>query len=163
MRLDQIIDSSILDIFPLVPSTGTWPFTMIRIDRRELAGLDVDKLLVAPFQLLVLKRTDFNSKDLIEYATKSKEYQTILDPLKPGFLESYDKTIGNEENFQEWTDRTTNLAIGMVIQTALYKGLQFSSVETDLTILDAHMGLTNKNLRAYQLFDAHQVDPSALV
>ncbi|WP_448634467.1 hypothetical protein [Pedobacter panaciterrae] len=61
-----------------MPSTGAWPFTMIRIDRNELSGLEMDKPLFAPFQLLVLKRTDFNDKDLLDYAIKSKEYHTIL-------------------------------------------------------------------------------------
>ncbi len=163
MGLEQIIDSSILDIYPLMPSSGAWPFTMIRIDRNELSGLEVDKNLYAPFQLLVTKRTDFNGKDLLDYATKSKEYQDLLDPFKPSFLENYDKIIANEKDFRDWTDRTTSLAIGLVIQATLHKGIQYSIVETDLSVLDIKMGLGKKNLQAYQLFDAYQIDPSFLV
>lgn len=163
MGLEQIIDSSILDIFPLMPSTGAWPFTMIRIDRNELSGLEMDKPLFAPFQLLVLKRTDFNGKDLIDYATKSKEYQTILPPFRFDFLENYSSMSGNEKELQQWADKTTSLAIGLVINTALLKGIQFSPIGTDLSALDLRMGLDQKNLRAYQLFDAYQIDPSFLV
>ncbi|WP_288881586.1 hypothetical protein [Pedobacter panaciterrae] len=163
MGLEQIIDSSILDIFPLMPSTGAWPFTMIRIDRNELSDLEMDKPLFAPFQLLVLKRTDFNDKDLLDYAIKSKEYHTILPPFRSNFLENYSSTIGNEKELQEWADKTTSLAIGLVINTALLKGIQFIPIATDLSALDLRMGLVQKNLRSHQLFDAYQIDPSFLV
>lgn len=163
MELDQIIDSSILDIFPLMPSSGAWPFTMVRIERKELSGLETDKALFAPFQLLVLKRTDFKGKDLLDYATKSKEYQTILNSSRPAFLENYNRMIGNEKKLQEWMDKTTSLAIGLVMNSALLKGIQFSPIETDLSALDLHLGLSPKNLRVYQLFDAYQIDPSFLV
>lgn len=162
MGLDQIIDSSILDIFQLMPSTGAWPFTMARIDRNELSGLKTDKTLFAPFQLLVLKRTDFNGEDLLDYATKSKEYETILAPLRSGFLENYNRMSSNEKELQEWTDKTISLAIGLVLNTALLKGVQFSPIETDLSALDSHLELGKKNLRAYQLFDTYQIDPSFL-
>lgn len=163
MELDKTIDSIILDTYPLMPSSGTWPFTMIHIGHNKLSGLQMDKNLFAPFQLLVLKRTDFNNRDLLDYVTKSKEYQTIEDGLKNSFLEEYHKMIADENEFQQWTDRTTSLAIGLVIQTALQKGLQFSPIKTDLSVLDTHMGLEQEKLSAYQLFDIYQIDPSFLV
>jgi hypothetical protein len=160
MRLDQMIDSAILEIFPLMPSPGSWPFTMMSIERNELTGLKIDKTLFAPFQLLVLKRTDFDSKDLFDYITKSKEYQTVDD--KNNFLEKYRKIIATASDFSEWVDRTTSLAIGLVIQTAITKGLLFSPVDTDLLLLDLHLALNQKKLQAYQLFDVNQIDPSFL-
>lgn len=163
MGLEQIIDSSILDIFPLMPSTGAWPFTMVRIDRNELSGLEMDKILFASSQLLVLKRTDFTSEDLLDYAIKSKEYKNIPAPFRPGFLDNYNKIIDNVGTLQEWIDKTTNVAIGLVIQTALNKALQFTPVETDLSVLDTQMESGRKNLRAYQLFDVYQLDPSFLI
>jgi len=162
MGIDQIIDSSILEIFPLMPSPGAWPFTMIRVDRNELANLEMDKTLFAPFQLLILKRTDFDSKDLRDYVTKSKEYQTMEEVSKKILLEKHDKIVGNENEFRDWMERTTSLAIGLVIQTAIYKGLQFTPVGTDLVALDVHLGLGKKKLQAYQLYDAYQIDPSFL-
>ena len=163
MELEQIIDAVILDIFPLMPSTGTWPFTMVRVDRNKLSGLETDKILFASAQLLVLKRTDFTSEDLLDYAINSKEYNTLSVPLKSGFLENYNKMIDNEEELQEWMDKTISLAIGLVIQTALNKALQFTPVEANLSVLDTQMELGQKNLRAYQLFDVYQLDPSFLI
>jgi hypothetical protein len=163
MELDKTINTIILDIYPLMPSTGAWPFTMICIDRNEISPLEMDKPLFAPFQLLVTKRTDFNGKDLLDYVVKSNEFETVDDASKNSLLEKQDKIINDWNEFQQWTDRTTSLAIGLVIQTALYKGLQFSPVETDLSALDLHMGLVPKKLSAYQLFDVYQIDPSFLV
>lgn len=163
MELNKTIDTIILDIYPLMPSTGAWPFTMISIARNEISGVEMDKNLFAPFQLLVTKRTDFNGKDLIDYVVKSREYQTVDDALKNSLLEKYNKTNKDENEFREWTDRTTSLAIGLAIQTALQKGLQFIPIQTDLSALDFHMGLGQKKLSAYQLFDVYQMDPSFLV
>ncbi|WP_345952191.1 hypothetical protein ABDD95_23800 (plasmid) [Mucilaginibacter sp. PAMB04274] len=162
MELDKIIDEIILDIYPHMPSSGAWPFTMIKTDRNKFFGLKMDKTLFAPFQLLVLIRTDFNGKDLLDYVKKSKEYKTIDAAMKNGFLEKYNKVICDEHKFHQWADKTTSLAIGLVAQTALQKGLQIIPIETDLSILDANIGLRTKNLQAYQLFDIYQIDPSFL-
>jgi len=163
MELHKIIDSIILEIYLQMPSLGTWPFTIIHINRDELSGLQMDKNLFAPFQLLVLKRTHFNSEDLLDYVMKSNEYQTVEDGLKNKFLEKYYKMIADENEFQQWIDRTTSLAIGLVIQKGLQRGLQFSPIKTDFSALNTHMGLEQKKLSAYQLFDVHPIDPSLLI
>jgi len=163
MGLDKIIDSLILDFFPLMPSPGAWPFTMVRIDRNELTCLNTDRALIAPFQLLVTKRTDFKGSDLLDYVTKSKDYQTMDEASKNILLKKYDKIISNENEFRNWTEKTTSLAIGLVIQTALFKAVQFTPIDTELSALDVQLGLERKNLTAYQLFDTYQIDPSFLV
>ncbi|CAH0142095.1 hypothetical protein [Pedobacter sp. Bi36] len=162
MKLDQTIDSLILDIFPVMPSSGSWPFTMTSIERNELIGLKMEKTVFASSQLLVLKRTDFNGGDLIDYAMKSKEYQTIPAQLRLEFLDKYNNLAENEQTLQDWTDRITSMAIGLVIKTALNKGLQLVPIDTDHSILDKHMGFENKELATFQLFDIYNLDPSFL-
>lgn len=163
MELDQKINTVILDIYPLMPSSGAWPFTMICINRNEISGLEVDQNLFAPFQLLVAQRTDFNGKDLLDYVMNSKEYHTVDKALKNDLLETYSKIIENENEFLNWKQQITSLGIGLLIQTALQKGIQFSPVETDLPTLNVHFKLAPKKLGAYQLFDARQIDPSFFV
>lgn len=162
MELDKIIDSSILDIFPLMPSSGAWPFTMVRIDRNELPELGLQQRLFASSQLLVLKRTDFNEENLIDYALHSKEYSTLLPTHRLDFLEVYRKKTKNRQELNEWTELITGLAIGLIIQITLKKGLQFSPIEISLSALDVHFGLSAESLSAYQLFDVYQIDPSSM-
>ena len=162
MKLEEIIDALILDIYPLMPSTGSWPFTMLNINRHELSGMELHPQFFASSGLLVLKRTDFNEESMMDYVLGSKEYGTLLPAQKHMLLERYRKMINSPQELEDWADKITNLAIGLIIQSTLLKGLQFSPIETDLSVLDARMGFNTENLSAYKLFDVYQIDPSFL-
>lgn len=153
MEIEQKIDSSILNIYRLMPSSGEWPFTMLRIDRRELSRLPFENTLVSPSQLLVLKRTDFNRDHILDYAQNSKEYDTIPPLYKKAFLDSFINKFNDERELEQWTENITSIGIGLILHMARSNGVELLPVQAVLTDVDSHLGLEAKGLKAYQLFD----------
>lgn len=157
------IDALILDGLSQMPSVGILPLEIISIERSKLVGIEMNKTLFADFQLLVLERTDFNKENLIDYLLKSNEYQTMPPKHKLEFFDIYYKLAENGPKLKDWRARIISMAIGMIIQTALNKGLQLIPIQTDLIRLTKHIGLDTNNLKGYQLYDIYQIDPSYLV
>ena len=83
MNLEKKIDDAILDIFPLMASNGNWPFTMMSIERSELADS-----IGSPVQLLVLIKTDYQLDDLLDYLKNSKGYAFIPSDTQTAYLNS---------------------------------------------------------------------------
>ncbi len=153
MEIEQKIDSSILNIYRLMPSSGEWPFTMLRIDRRELSGLPFQGTLFSSSQLLVLKRTDFNRDHLIDYAQNSKQYAAVPVSKRKAFLESFTDKFDDPGQFEQWADNITSMGIGMILHMARSSGLELLPVQAVLTDVDSNLGLEAKGLKAYQIFD----------
>ena len=110
----------------------------------------------------MLQRTDFNHQDLLDYIYQSKEYQTIALEKQADFVEQYIKPLRDETAFTAWMNKISSLAIGLIRQTAISKALTLNVIEIDLDQLDSHLELNVQNLKAYQLFDVYQLDPSFL-
>lgn len=161
MKLDQIIDSLILEIYPLMPSTGTWPFTMVRVERNNLRGMEQLPQFYASSGLLILQRTDFLEEHLVDYAWGAKEYGNPSSEQRLEYLEKHRKQHESKEKLKEWVDRITSLAIGLISQVAIQKGLHLNPIGVDFSVVDTYLKLKSKNLKTYQLFDIYQIDPSS--
>lgn len=158
MSVDQNINSLILDIYRIMPSLGTYPFTMMAMLRTELSGLNIKPSLRSATQLIVLKRTDFNVSDLMDYVTNTKEYDTIPLDNREAFLDNYRRKSQDDAAMTEWCERIVSMGIGIIVHLAKTNGIYLKPVRADLTDLDAHFGFLSKNLQAYQLFDVNPFD-----
>jgi hypothetical protein len=116
MGVDQNINSMLLDIYRIMPSLGAYPFTMIALAREEFGGLIIKPSLVSATQLMVLKRTDFNESDLVDYVTNTNEFDSIPLDNRAAFLDNYRRKWQNEAAITEWCERIISMGIGIVIQ-----------------------------------------------
>ena len=152
MELKNKLESSILDIYPLMPSSGAWPFTMIAIERNALGSLILEKPILGSSFLLVLSREDFTDLDLMDYATNSKEYDTMSQDSRLDFLIAHKNKFGSTR-LQEWAMRITSLGVGLVTGTAANRGLELRAIEILPAQLDTQLGFDTAKLKTVQLFE----------
>ncbi len=153
MGIEQKIDSSILNLYRLMPSSGEWPFTVLRIDGKQLSGLPFENTLAGASQVLVLKRTDFKREHIMDYAQNSKEFDTIPPLYRTAFVDSFTDKFNDPRELEQWTDNITSMGIGMILHMARSNGLELVLIQAVLSDLDSHLDLEAKGLKAYQLFD----------
>lgn len=157
LELNQEIDAMLLDVYQVMPSSGTYPFTIIRIVHTELTGLKITSDLLSGSQILVLKRTDFDLADLIDYVTHTNEYSAIRSDRQADFLDNYKYKYQNAAALTGWSEQIISLGIGMVKQLARQKRINLIPVAADLSQLDSRFGFQYRNLKAYQLFDLNPI------
>jgi hypothetical protein len=157
LELNQEIDGMLLDVYQAIPSSGTYPFTIIRIVRTELNGLNITPDLLSGSQILVLKRTDFDLSDLMDYVIHTTEYSTIRSDRQEDFLDGYKLKYLNTAALTGWSEQIISLGIGMAKQLARQKRINLIPVEADLSQLDSRFGFQSRNLQAYQLFDLNPI------
>ncbi|MFH6991145.1 hypothetical protein [Flavobacterium sp. FlaQc-48] len=158
METEQKIDSSILNLYQLMPSTGEWPFTIMRIDRIQITGLPFENSPVSECLVLVLKRTDFDKEDISDYVQNSKEYETVATAYRQAFVESFVNKFDNVQEINQWTDNITSMGIGLIFQLAQRQGLELKTLGTVLSDLDFHIGFDAKMLQPYELFEVIDLD-----
>jgi len=158
METERKIDSSILNLYQLMPSTGEWPFTIMRIDRIQISGLPFENSPVSGCMVLVLKRTDFDKEDISDYAKNSKEHEFVATPYRKAFVESFVNKFDNVQEINRWTDNITSMGIGLIFQLARQHGLELKTIRTLLSDLDFHIGLDAKMLQPYELFEVIDID-----
>lgn len=158
MEIERKINSSILNLYKLMPSTGEWPFTIMCIDRIQISGLPFENSPVSECMVLVLKRTDFDEEDISDYAKNSKEYEFVATAYRQAFVESFVNKFDNVQEINQWTDNITSMGIGLLFQLARQHGLELKTLRTVLSDLDFHIGFDAKILRPYELFEVIDLD-----
>lgn len=158
MELNKRIESSIVDIFPLMTSSGSWPFMMIQMERENLKELSIEPALKSSSLLLILLRTDFSDDDLLDYAKNTKEYSTLPAENRQAYLQMFKAKAQNPLEMARWVEMVTGLATGLVMQLARSRDVYFDAVEADLSEMDSLARFDSKNLKAYQLFNAYLID-----
>ncbi|PXY46842.1 hypothetical protein [Flavobacterium hydrophilum] len=153
MEIERKIDSSILNLYQLMPSTGEWPFTIMRIDRMQISGLPIETSSVSECLVLVLKRTDFDIEDISDYAKDSKEYGVVPTAYKQAFVESFVNKFDNTQEINQWTDNITSMGIGLIFQLTRQHRLELKTLRTLLYDLDFHIEFDAKMLQPYKLFE----------
>ena len=149
----QEIDQLLLDFYAIMPSRGTYPFTMIRFSNEEHSDSIVGPAPAPLSQILVLERTDFSLHDLIDYVSQTKEYSGIRSDSKEDFLQDYRLKYQSQAALNIWKNQTTDLGIGIVTQLTEQKGLRLMPTAKNLTKPDFFSGFTSQGLQIYQLFD----------
>lgn len=153
MDLDEKIENLLLEVYAIMPSLGTYPFTAITVARTALDSSTTKSLLIPSNQLLILKRTDFSQDEWIDYIVNTKEYETIPLENRKAFLSANRHASADEAVMMQWCDRVISLGVGIIMGLAHNKGISLIPVEADLATLDIHFGFHTKNLQIYQLFD----------
>ncbi|MBF4486336.1 hypothetical protein [Flavobacterium sp. CSZ] len=153
MEIERKIDSSILNLYQLMPSTGEWPFTIMRIDRIQISGLPFENSPVSECLVLVLKRTDFDKEDISDYAKNSKEYEIVPIANRQAFVESFVNKFDNVQEINQWTDNIISMGIGLIFQLAKQHGLELKTLTRLFSDLDFHIEFDAKMLQPYELFE----------
>lgn len=153
MEIERKIDSSILNLYQLMPSTGEWPFTIMRIDRIQISGLPFENSPVSECLVLVLKRTDFDKEDISDYAKNSKEYEIVPIANRQAFVESFVNKFDNVQEINQWTDNIISMGIGLIFQLAQQHGLELKTLTRLFSDLDFHIEFDAKMLQPYELFE----------
>lgn len=155
MELDNNIETLIESIRFLMPSSGSWPVTVISTNRQELKGLSFEPHILAEHQLLFLIRTDFNIKDLVDYISNTVEYLSIPTPDKADYLDFYTQKINNKSELVNWSEKIASLSIGLAIGLSENLDLCIEPIEANLVELDTYFQFNNRNLKAHQLFEIY--------
>lgn len=158
MEIERKINSSILNLYQLMPSSGEWPFTIMCLDRMQISGLPFENSPVSECMVLFLKRTDFDQEDISDYAKNSKEYEFVAASYRQAFVESFVNKFENAQEINTWTDNITSMGIGLLFQLARKHGLELKTIGTVLSDLDFHIGLEAKMLQPYKLFEVIDID-----
>ncbi|MBE9462099.1 hypothetical protein ACFP1I_12750 [Dyadobacter subterraneus] len=156
-EFNQLIETMLQDIYLSMPSTGVYPFTVIRTIGTALISGVVEPMPMLRSQILVLRRTDFDYSDFTDYVINSKEYNRILSENREAFLEAYRLKYPDFTALAAWTEQITAFGIGILGQLAGQKNVKLTLIETDLDQWDTHYGLTYRNLQAYQVFEAKPI------
>lgn len=152
MTIQQRIDSLIPDIYPLLPSWGTCPFTVIRTTGKVLKGAATKPSLEPVSYLLVLSRTDFSVNDLLDYVKNSREYNSIDLDKRETFLEAYLGKAEDKAPLAQWRERITSMGLGVMIHLARNNGLSLTRVATSFISPEDLKMYRSNNLEPYQLF-----------
>lgn len=152
----RLIDELLLSIYSVMPSTGAYPFTMLRVTQADVKDFGISPEPTSCLQILVLKRTDFDYPDFIDYVTHTKEYSHIRLEDREAFLDDYKLRVADASAFSLWKDQLTSLGIGIIRQLARQKGFSLTSASVDLAELDAHFGFRSQHLAAHQIFNVSQ-------
>lgn len=155
MELKQQVENLIEQLRPLMPSNGTWPFTVMKLNRYEFKGLGVQRAVNADYQLLFLLRTDFNMIDLVDYVRNSREFSSMPWHQQDAFLIDYVSNMKSRPALLNWCESITNIGLGIAIGLSEQLDLCIEHISADFSELDAHFSFQTKNLKAFQLFDIY--------
>lgn len=148
MNLKKKIDDAILDIFPLMASSGNWPFTMMSIERSELAGS-----IGSHVQLLVLIKTDYQLDDLLDYLKNSKEYAFIPPDTQTAYLNSMVASIWHNQQVGEWSKKIASLAIGLICQLAKENNMCLTMNKVGFEDIHDCLEESQRPLSIYEVFE----------
>jgi hypothetical protein len=155
MKTQQNIEVLIEKIRLYMPSYGSWPVTVISINRKELEGLSFEPRLLGPQQLLFLIRTDFNKIDLTDFVSNTKEFTSIPMDRREDYLDHYAQKISSNADIINWSKKIANLSIGLATWISEDLDLCIEHIEANLYEMDTHFRFADQNLKAYQLFEVY--------
>ena len=155
MKSQENIEILIEKIRLFMPSSGSWPVTVINIKRDELMGLSFEPDVLSAQQLLFLIRTDFDRNDLIDYISNTEEFLSIPITRKDDYLNHYVKNVTDNSDIIKWSEKIASLSIGLAIQLSENLDLCIEPIEAELCELNNHFRFSHRNLKAYQLFDIY--------
>jgi hypothetical protein len=157
MNIEKKIEALLLEYYQIMPSVGTWPFTVMPLAGEQFEGLSIKPLLGSQIQLIILKRTDFGPADLVDYLINSKEYGNIPPERRLGFLNSYKHRLQDDKEMSRWCEQLISLSIGITMELFRRNEMEIRLVLAELAEVDSHFGFHCKNLQTYQLFDVIQL------
>lgn len=155
MKSENNIEILIEKMRLFMPSSGSWPVTVISTKRDELKGLSFESHVVAEDQLLFLIRTDFNMIDLVDYISNTVEFLSIPIANKALYLEMYTQKIKNEADLIIWSGKIASLSIGLAIGLSENLDLCIEPLEANLTEVDNYFEFNNRSLKAHRLFEIY--------
>ena len=155
MRSENNIDVLIEKIRLFMPSSGSWPVTVISLNRDELKGLSFEPYILDEHQLLFLIRTDFDMIDLVDYISNTAEFLSIPIANKANYLDVFTKKIKNNTDLITWSGKIASLSIGLAIGLSETLDLCIKPIEANLNELDNYFQFHNRNLKAHQLFEIY--------
>lgn len=151
LEISNKIDDLLLEIYLFMPSSGSYPFTMIRIEPKESNGLSTTPKLLNCARILILKRTDFGLADLINYVMHSKEYSYLTPDQQEASLKNYRLSYQDKDSLNRWTQQIIGLVTGIIIRLARQKEINLLPVQEHLPELESNIGFESQHLQAYQL------------
>lgn len=155
MEAKNNIENLIEKIRLLMPSSGSWPVTVISTNRDELKGLSFEPHVLAKHQLLFLIRTDFNMTDLVDYISNTVEFHSIPIVNKADYLDKCTQKINSKSDLLTWSGKIASLSIGIAIGLSENLDLCIEPIEANLSELDNYFQFNNRNLKAHQLFEVY--------
>jgi hypothetical protein len=155
MESENNIEILIEKIRLLMPSSGSWPVTVISTNRAALKGLSFEPNILAEHQLLFLIRTDFNMNDLVDYISNTVEFLSIPIANKANHLNFLTQKINNKSDLSNWWGEIASLSIGLAIGLSENLDLCIEPIEANLKELDNYFQFNNRNLKAHQLFEIY--------
>lgn len=158
MITEQEIEILIERIRQLMPSTGTWPFTVMQLKRSDLASLEIEPILKAERQLIFLIRIDFERKDLIDYIMNTHEFDGIPVHRQQNFLNDHLREAEDPAAPLSWSEKIISMAIGFAFMAAQTSGLILEDVPAKLIELDRRFAYPQRSLKAYQLFEVASIE-----
>jgi len=155
MDLQKQIEDLIEKMRSSMPSFGTWPFTVIILDRHEISDLRVGNFALSSKQILLLTRTDFDRTDLLNYITNTREFFHIPASQHEHYLNCYTERVMHKSGIAKWSEKIANISLGLMIGHSENMNLCIEIIDNELSEIDSHFHLTERNLKAFQLFDVY--------
>jgi len=115
-----------------MPSSGYWPFTLLKLGKSEFEGFSFDQQVRSANLLLFLMRTDFSIMDVKDFLRSSKELARVPLNLLPGQLDEMLITMDSDEDLELWKEKIISMCVGISIQTARNMKLCLKPVYADL-------------------------------
>jgi hypothetical protein len=86
-KVEDKIDLFVEEIKSGMPSSGFWPFTLLKMENSDFEGFSFESQVWSSDLLLFLMRTDFTIMDVKDFLRNSKELSRVPLNLLPGQLE----------------------------------------------------------------------------
>jgi hypothetical protein len=150
-RIDDLLER----LRAIMPSNGVWPFTILRVNREDYKGLDLEAAPHAAQQLLVLIRTDFSRTDLLDYLINSKEFESIPFCRQEEYLNEQATKLKDPGLLLKWSENIAYMALGLAFHLSKSLNLCIDHLDTDLHALDAHFSFPARKLKSFRFFDIY--------
>lgn len=155
MKSYQNIETLIERMRFFMPSSGSWPFTVISLKSAELKGLSFEPHMLSSHQLLFLLRTDFNLVDFVDYISNTDEFHSIPVANQNIYIENYSQKMKGNSDLINWSEKVISLGIGIAIRLSETLDLCIEPIEVELPELNNTFRFRERNLKAYRLFDIY--------
>jgi len=152
-KVEDKIDLFLEEVKASMPSSGFWPFTLLRMEKSDFEGFSFD-LQVRSFNLLLfLMRTDFTIMDVKDFLRNSKELSRVPLNLLPGQLDEMLISMDSDKDLDLWKEKIISMCVGIAIQTARNMKLCLKPVYADLSEIDRSFNYNRGHLCSFMLFN----------
>jgi len=152
-KVEDKIDLFLEEVKASMPSSGFWPFTLLRMEKSDFEGFSFD-LQVRSFNLLLfLMRTDFTIMDVKDFLRNSKELSRVPLNLLPGQLDEMLISMDSDKDLDLWKEKIISMCVGIAIQTARNMKLCLKPVYADLSEIDRAFNYNRGHLCSFILFN----------